>query len=256
MAKTKTKKILLTREDNTALAEILKSRGLSVSELPLISVNLHAEEDELRDVFAEMGHYDWLTFSSVNGVRGFFDKFFKSFDDIRSLGIARIACVGEATARELKKYFLRADVLPEIATAENMAKAMSEYETLENLKVLCIIGNLTGNALFDELEKTNAIVDALEVYKTEIARVERDCEAAADFRKNGADVVVFASTSAVEGFAKNADSLALESGATRPKIVTIGPKTSEAVKKYGMKVAAQAENTTPQALADAVESVL
>ena len=252
----KSKKVLLTREDNSAVAEILKSKGVGAIELPLVKINLQAEEDELRDVFAEMGRYDWLTFSSVNGVRGFFGEFLKSFDDIRALGIARIACVGEATARELKKYFLRADVVPEISTAENMAQAMADYETLENLKILCIIGNLAGNELFDALEKKRAIVDALEVYKTEIARVEKDCAAAAEFRKTGADAVVFASPSAVEGFAKNAENLALSVKAVRPKIVAIGAKTAAAVEKFGMKVAAQAKNPSPEAVAEAVLSAV
>lgn len=246
----------MTREDNGAVADILKSSGVDVIELPLIKVNLQAEADELKDVFAEMGHYDWLTFSSVNGVRGFFNEFLKSFDDIRSLGFARIACVGEATARELKKYFLRADVVPQISTGLDMAKAMSEYESLENLKILCVIGNLAGNELFDELEKSNAIIDAVEVYKTDIAKIEKDCEAAENFHKGGADAVVFASPSAVEGFAKNAEFLTLAKGAVRPKIVTIGAKTSEAVKKFGMTVAAQAANPTPSAISEAVMSVL
>ena len=70
----KSKKVLLTREDNSAVAEILKSKGVGAIELPLVKINLQAEEDELRDVFAEMGRYDWLTFSSVNGVRGFFGE--------------------------------------------------------------------------------------------------------------------------------------------------------------------------------------
>ena len=51
----KSKKVLLTREDNSAVAEILKSKGVGAIELPLVKINLQAEEDELRDVFAEMG---------------------------------------------------------------------------------------------------------------------------------------------------------------------------------------------------------
>ncbi len=256
MAREKVKKVLLTREDNEAVAEILKSEGVEVAELPMIRISLLADPDEIADVFAEMGRYDWITFSSANGVRGFFREFFKVFDDIRALGIARIACVGEATRRELKKYYLRADVVPEISTGENMANSMAEYESLENLKILCVVGNLAGSALCDILEKNNAIVDAVEVYKTEIVSVDRNCKVAEDFRAEGADAVVFSSPSAVEGFAKNAANLALSSSAVCPKIVTIGEKTSEAVKKFGMPVARQASNPSPEAVSEAVLSVL
>ncbi len=256
MAKIAKKRVLLTREDNAAVAKILAKNGVEVMELPLIKVSLQSNIEDVKEVFAEMGRYDWITFSSANGVRGFFKNFLEHFDDIRSLGFARIACVGEATARELKKYFLRADIIPEISTGESMANAMAEYETLENLKVLCVIGNLASNELFDVLEKNNAIVDAVEVYKTDIRDLEKDHDVVLDFKKGGADVVVFSSPSAVESFAKNAEILALSSSAVKPKIVSIGVKTSVAVKKFGMKVAAEAVNPTPQAVSDAVISVL
>ncbi len=256
MAKTSKKRVLLTREDNGAVAKILAENGVEILELPLIKVSFQSDFEDIKEIFSEMGRYDWITFSSANGVKGFFKNFLEHFDDIRSLGFARIACVGEATARELKKYFLRADVIPEISTGESMAHAMSEYETLENLKVLCVVGNLAGNELFDVLEKNNAIVDSMEVYKTDIKDVEKESDVVADFKKGGANVVVFSSPSAVESFAKNAEKLALSASATKPKVVSIGVKTSVAVKKFGMKVAAEAKNPTPQAVADAVMSVL
>lgn len=255
MAKVKTKRILLTREDNSAVASVLKETGVDVLEIPLIKITLDSDPSEVKDVFNEMGRYDWLTFSSVNGVRGFFKEFLKHFSDIRSLGFSRIACVGEATARELKKYYLHADVVPQISTGEEMGKAMAEYESLENLKVLCIIGNLASKGIFDVLEKNNAIVDALEVYKTEGVTLDNNSKGVKDFCKNGADVVVFASPSAVESFVKNVDSLALSSTATKPKIVSIGPKTSEAVKKYGMKVAVESATPYPEDIAKAILSV-
>ncbi len=256
MAKSKTKRVLLTREDNSAVSKILAENGVETLSLPLIRVNLQAELEELKEIFSEMGRYDWLTFSSVNGVRGFFREFLKHFDDIRSLGFARIACVGEATASELKKYYLRADVIPEISTGEAMAKAIIDYESIENLKVLCVVGNLASNELFDGLEKGNAIVDSIEVYKTDLVEIGKEDEVVSDFRENGADVVVFSSSSAVESFAKNAENLSLSKSATKPKIVSIGSKTSLAIKKFGMKVAAEAKNPTPQAVADAVISVI
>lgn len=255
MAKTKSKRVLLTREDNAVLADILAEAGFDVLEIPLIKITLESDASDVKDVFNEMGRYDWLTFSSVNGVRGFFKEFLKHFEDIRSLGFSRIACVGESTAKELKKYFLHSDVIPQISTGEEMGKAMAEYESLENLKILCIIGNLAGKGLFDVLEKNNAIVDALEVYKTEGAMVDSTSSAVKDFRKGGADVIVFASPSAVESFVKNVDNLSLSSSSVKPKIVSIGPRTSEAVKKYGMKVAIESATPYPQDVLKAIETV-
>ena len=171
-------------------------------------------------------------------------------DDVREDTLQRLeAAVSGGTKLDF-------DQEREISTGENMANSMAEYESLENLKILCVVGNLAGSALCDILEKNNAIVDAVEVYKTEIVSVDRNCKVAEDFRAEGADAVVFSSPSAVEGFAKNAANLALSSSAVCPKIVTIGEKTSEAVKKFGMPVARQASNPSPEAVSEAVLSVL
>ena len=179
---------------------------VSVLEIPLIKTVHEAQDEDVADVMREMGSYDWITFSSANGVRGFFREFFKNFDDIRSLGIARIACVGEATADEVRKFHLRPDVVPAVSTALAMADAMAEYETLDNLKVLCVQGSLSLPDLPKALDrKHRAIVDTAVVYKTEKLAVDGNSKDVADFKKHGADAAVFASPSAVESFAANAE---------------------------------------------------
>jgi len=247
-------RVLLTRENNNALSEALSARGgVDVLEIPLIKVEPSADANDMSDVLEEISRYDWITFSSPNGVKHFFNEFLKSLPDIRMLGLARIACVGESTASELKKFFLRADVIPEESNSVSMIKKMDDYERLENLKVLYVHGSISPKEIIARLEMDyHAIVDAVEVYKTTLLDVEKSSPAAVDFRKNGADVVVFASPSAVESFAKNAINLLLGTKAIRPKIVTIGATTTEALAKYGMKVAAQAKSPSPEDVADAV----
>ena len=171
----KQKRVLLTRENNETLAEALRANGVEVLELPLIKTVHEAQNEDVEDIMREMGSYDWITFSSANGVKGFFREFFKNFDDIRTLGVARIACVGEATAAEGRKLHLRPDVVPAVSTALAMADAMAEYETLDNLKVLCVQGNLSLPDLPKTLdEKHRAIVDTAVVYKTEQVEVGAD----------------------------------------------------------------------------------
>ena len=114
--------------------------------------------------------------------------------------------------------------------------AMAEYETLDNLKVLCVQGSLSLPDLPKALDqKHRAIVDTAVVYKTEKLAVDGNSKDVADFKKYGADAAVFASPSAVESFVANAEKLLLEDGAVRPKIFSIGPTTTEALKKYGMQ---------------------
>ena len=255
---TKKFRVVLTRENNSAVAEILRSKGgIEVVEMPLIKIERNVEDADFADIMEEMGTYDWITFSSANGVRHFFEQFLKSAQDIRAIGIARLACVGEATARELANFYLRADVVPDESNAIEMIRKMGDYETLDNLKILCVHGNLAARDYIEILEKEHhALVDSVEVYKTSRVELDKDSPEAKEFRKKGADAVVFASPSAVDSFAKNAVNLLLGDKAVRPKIVAIGSTTAEAVKKYGMAVAAQAGSPYPESVAEAVLSVL
>lgn len=252
------KTILLTRENNGDLPEILRARGAKVLEVALIEVEHTSVQEDVKDVMDEMGHYDWITFSSVNGVKGFFKEFFKRFNDIRCIGFAHIACVGESTAKELKKYFLRADVVPSVANAEAMLEKMAEYESLDNLKVLCVTGNLSSPEMLSTLEnKHGAIADRIEVYKTSTVNLkDSDSADLKDFRANGADAVLFASPSAVESFLSNAKSLTLSAKATHPKIVSIGSTTSEALKKRSLRISAESPMPSSDFVADTIEKAL
>lgn len=250
------KRVILTRQDNSALAEALKDAKVECVEMPLIQSSFEVNPDDAADIFDELGGYDWLTFSSPNAVRGFFKAFFREFKDIRCLGIARIACVGEATARELAKFHINADVIPEKSTAADMAEAMGNFESLENLKILSVRGNLAMPDLVKALESRRAIVDTFEVYKTLHVDLDGADLAVAEFRRKGAHIIVFASPSAVESFIKNAAKLALEPDAARPKIVAIGGTTAEAAKKASMPVGAVAASPRPEDIALAVLSLL
>ncbi len=250
------KRILLTRQDNSVLAKILKSDGYLVIDMPLIECTCSVDAGERADVFAELGSYDWLTFSSPNAVKGFFKAFFDEFDDIRSLGIVRLACVGEATARELAKFYLKADVIPEKQTASALVGAMHTFESLENLKILSVHGNLALPDLVKGLNKKNAIVDTFEVYQTTLVELSEKNKSVKDFKENGADVVVFSSPSAVESFVRNAKKLTLKDGAKRPKIVAIGTTTADAILKHSMTVSAVSESPKAEDIANSIKSLL
>ena len=250
------KRVVLTRQDNSALAAALKESGVECVDMPLIESVFAVSQTDAADVFDELGGYDWITFSSPNAVRGFFKAFFAEFKDIRCLGIARIACVGEGTARELAKFYINADVIPEKSTAVDMAEAMGNFESLENLKVLSVVGNLAMPGLVKTLEAKRAIVDTFEVYKTLHIELDASSPAVAEFRDSGAHVIVFSSPSAIESFVKNASKLALGAGAVRPKIVAIGETTAAAAKKASMPVGAVSPSARAEDIAACVLSLL
>jgi len=224
-----------TRDQLSELAARLSALGADVVELPVIRISKEVSKQALADVMLEFGGYDWLVFTSANGVHHFFGEFFRIFDDIRSLGLIRIACIGDATAKAIEALHLKAECQPVKATAEALAGALVDTGSMDNAKVLVITGNLNRDVLVKKLEEARAIVDCLQVYKTEAVDLSAS-PAAAEFRRLGADAVLFASSSSAQSFADQGDAVRIGAGARVPRNGSMGPQTSETMRKVGLRV--------------------
>jgi uroporphyrinogen-III synthase len=224
-----------TRDQMSELASKLQALGAEVVELPVIRISKEISKQSLADVMLEFGGYDWIAFTSANGVHNFFGEFFRIFDDIRSMGLIRIACIGDSTAKAIVDLHLKVECRPEKATAEALAAAMVDTGSMDNAKVLVITGNLNRDVLVIKLEEARAIVDTLQVYKTEAVDLSAN-PVAADFRSRGADAVLYASSSSAQCFVDQGEVLRLEKAARRPLNGSIGPQTSETMRKVGLSV--------------------
>lgn len=247
------RRIVITRAREQAgeLREKLAALGASVLELPLIEIVAGLDEDTGNEVFGEIANYQWLVFTSPNGVRFFFAEFFRRFRDIRALGGARLAVVGPGTAAELAALHLDVDVMPKEYVGEALVEALCAFESMENLKVLVVTGDRNRDVVVKGLEARQAIVDQLPVYAT--ADVSAAASAVAEeFRQGGADAILFASGSAVESFMKQASTLALRAGAKRPVAGSLGPVTSDVMRRSGLPVDFEAAEATMDGLVAAV----
>lgn len=243
--------ITRSREQASELAGKLHALGAEVIELPLIRVSKSVSKQALADVLLELGGYDWIVFTSTNGVRYFFEEFLRVFDDIRALGLLRFACIGEATAKAIREFHLKIECQPKVATAEALADELVATGSLDSAKVVVITGNLNRDVLVTKLEDARAIVDQLQVYQTEKTDLA-DNPAAADFRAKGADAILFASSSAVQSFVDQAAALKLAKEAKRPLAGSMGPQTSETMKKVGMPIDFTAKEPSLDALVEAL----
>lgn len=239
------------REQAPELSAKLSALGAEMIELPLILVSKYVEKGPLSDVMLELGGYDWIVFTSANGVRFFMEEFMRLFDDIRSLGLLRFACIGDTTAAAIRGFHLRVECQPKVATAEALAEDLIATGSLDSAKVLVITGNLNRDVIVTKLEEARAIVDCLQVYKTEKTDLSAE-PAAADFRVRGADAILFASSSAVQSFVDQAASLKLGKTAQRPLAGSIGPQTSETMKKVGMPIDFTAKTPSLDSLVEAL----
>ena len=244
-----------TRSGNSALRGKLEHLGAEVIELPLINVVPAVDRDMLVEVISELGMYDWIVFTSANGVRIFFEHFYQAFDDIRALGLLRFACVGDATAKEIERHRVKVECRPKVATAEALAKAMIATGSLDSAKIVTVTGNLNRDILVKKLEEARAIVDTLPLYRTEKLDLSENA-AAHDFRERGADAILFASSSAAEAYASQSDSLQLSEEAKQPLLGSMGPQTSRTLKELDLTVDFESQAPGLNALVDALISRL
>jgi len=224
-----------TRDQASELVSKLAELGAEVVELPVIRISHEVSKQALADVMLELGGYDWLVFTSANGVHHFFEEFFRVLGDIRALGLIRVACIGDSTAKAVGALHLKVECLPKKSTAEALAGEMIDTGSMDNAKILVITGNLNRDVLVTRLEEARAIVDCLQVYKTEAVDLSSN-PAAADFRRRGADAVLFASSSSAQCFVDQGGALRIGEGGTKPIYGSIGPQTSETMRRVGLSV--------------------
>ena len=232
------KRIVVTRAREQAgqLTALLEREGAEVLELPFIKVERDFNRQQLGEILAGIATYEWILFTSTNGVRFFFELFYKAFDDIRCLGPMRIAAVGAATAREIEKHKLKVDLIPEKANGDALADALIKNESIDNIQILVITGNQNRETLVQRLEtEGQAIVDTLPLYKTSQTDLNQH-PAAVRFREEGADAVLFTSSSTVKSFVNQSKVLELEAAVTKPVFGSIGPQTTIALKEFGLPV--------------------
>jgi len=250
------KRIVVTRPVGqvSRLKGLLEKKGAEVLELPLIKILPQEDRKLIAETFAGIATYEWVVFTSANGAREFFDVFFKAFADIRSFGPMRVACVGEGTAQEVRKFNLEVELIPDRSTGEDLAQALVATESLDSANVLVVTGNRNREVLVGLLETVgHAIVDTLPIYQTDFADVI-DAPDRAKFIKMGADAIVFASSSAALSYIEQEEDLQLEQGAKVPIHASFGPQTSDTLKENQLSVDIVAQDSTLESMLEAIEN--
>ncbi|HZR21257.1 MAG TPA: uroporphyrinogen-III C-methyltransferase [Verrucomicrobiae bacterium] len=247
-------RIVVTRSRDQAaqFSRALNELGAEVLEVPTIKIEPPTQREPLVDALLELNSYDWLIFTSPNGVTTFFDYFFRQFHDMRDIGGCRIAAVGPATAKKLKELHLQVDLMPEEAIGASIAEAFVEYESVENLKMCLIRAEVANRELPDALEALGAIVDDIPCYRT-VPETEDPGGASAKLLESGADWITFTSGSTVEHFNARFDLAALLKKFPQIKLASIGPETSKAILALNLKPDLEARVHTMDGLVAALQ---
>lgn len=244
------KRIVVTRTRHQAggLTKQLSKLGADVIELPTIKIVEPKNLLEFGELVQDCYTYDWIVFSSPNGVEAFFKMFYKLYTDARSIGPAKIAVIGPGTAEKVKEYHMAVDLMPEKKfVAEGLIEKFKKDEAMEHLKVLWVRAEEAREVIAEGLNKMGAIVDEALAYRTVPERDDNQA-AIARMTEEGADVITFTSSSTVECFF--ALGLELPKGV---KIASIGPVTTDALKERGLKPDIEAQEYSIPGLIKAIE---
>ncbi len=250
------KRIVVTRSREQAgeLVDMLESLGAEPVEAPMIRVEAPDDYGPLDKAVAEAGTYDWIVFTSANGVESFMRRLLAGSGDIRDLKGVKLVAVGPATADRLARQGLKVDLEPAESRAEAIVQALRELGDVSGKRFLLPRADIAREVLPDELRKSGAEVDEVTAYRTVLAEIERegDPDIYRMLLEKRIDVVTFTSASTVKNFVQifGAEQAADLLNAT--KVASIGPVTAEAAEQYGIKTAIMPKQYTVPALVDAI----
>ena len=264
------KKILVTRtrEQASKLTKKLERLGAEVIEFPTIKISPPSDNFQSLDTAINQmvsrsdgridsndsetvdlsicRSFDWVIFTSANGVEKFFErlKIFKL--DARIFADSKVAVIGSATAERLSNFGIIADLIPEEFRAESLIDALKDK--IEGKNILIARAEVAREILPHELEKFGAKVTVVAAYKTEPARDSTQVEL--KLSAGEIDLITFTSSSTVKNFVN----AVREKYLSRAKTAAIGPITAETLKKFGVDADVVAEEFTIAGLVEAIKN--
>ncbi|MGJ8677272.1 MAG: uroporphyrinogen-III C-methyltransferase [Akkermansiaceae bacterium] len=248
----KGKRIVVTRsrEQASGLVNELTALGADVLELPVLKIDHPVDKLGFAECVAAVHTYDWLVFSSTNGVRRFFDAFYATYTDARSIGGVKIAAVGPGTEAAIKEYRFTCDLVPDKFIAEGLLEKFKEEHNIENQTILWVRPENARDVLAEGLAEQGGIVDDCIAYRIS-AEHDDPTGAAERFKNEGADMVTFTSSSTAQYF-HDLD-LPWPDGC---KAASIGPITSAKLKELGKMDAIEADEHNIECLVKTIVETL
>jgi uroporphyrinogen III methyltransferase/synthase len=239
------RRIVVTRPRQQAdeLVRMLEGAGATVLLAPMIRVEPLMDEPGIAVTVDELDRYDWLVFTSVNGVRSFLPSALQLGPLPNKL---RICAIGEATADQVRAAGAVVDLIPEDYVAESVVAALRVNTDLAGKRILLARAQDARQILPEALRESGAEVTDLPVYRT-VPEAAAAASLKQELESSPADLIVFTSSSTVRNFR---DLVASDPGSAQ--IASIGPITSETIRSFGWKVNVEAGVYTAQGLLEAI----
>ncbi len=254
-------RVLTTREHSGGF-EPLEDLGAEVIQFPTVEIVPPEDWDELDRAIDKIEGYDWLIFTSSNGVDYFFRRFFERERDIRELKGLKICAIGTKTAASIKKFGIRVDLIPGTFNAEGLIKAFTDPQgaesiksgalPLEGIKFLLPRAEVARELFPDKIRELGGIIDVPVAYRA--VKPEKHGKMLRRFLKEGrVTIATFTSAATFNNFreilGEDADELLKD-----VTIAVIGPVTARAIEKAGLRVHIMPREATVEAMVEEIKA--
>lgn len=249
--------ILVTRARHQAdgLAQALKSHGAEVISCPTIEIRPPENWKALDEALRNLRSYQWLVFTSSNGVSFFLRRFDETGHGRAELAALKICAVGKKTADKLREERLQVDLTPDKFTAETLVSTfIRKYgvgQRIRGTRMLLPAAKSTRDVIRPSLAKLGVEVDVVEAYQNVLPDLSNE-EVLALINQAQADYVIFTSPSTVNNLAVLLDSDQLLAQLPQTRVACIGPVTAKAAEQCGLTVHLLPEEHTVPAIVNLI----
>lgn len=246
------KRIVVTRarEQASSLVQALTDLGAAVLECPTIDVIPPESWEALDAAIERIADYQWIVFTSVNGVKYFFQRLFAHNRDVRVLGHLSTCAIGPATAEALLDFGIKTDILPKSYRAEAIVESFRSLDAAGK-RILLPRAEEARPILPVELAKMGALVEEVTAYRTRAAEESKDL-LLESLQASEVDMVTFTSSSTVKNFKSLLPEERISTLMTPVTVASIGPITTETAAGEGFIVDVTAETFTVPGLVAAI----
>jgi uroporphyrinogen-III synthase len=246
------------RHQASALSSGLRELGATVLEIPFIEIRRPSSYKPLDSALKDLGNYDWLILTSVNGVEALWKRLAMLRISNRQAQYLKIAAIGPATQKAIEEHGLKVHVVPPQYVAESVVQSLRKQ--VDGKRVLLARAKIARDVIPRELRKIGAQVDVVEAYQTVIPRASRiRLQAAFKAPQRRPTVITFTSSSSVRNFMELLKPL--RAGKPRRgeaplpqgiQFASIGPVTSATLREVGLPVTIEARRYTIPGLIAAI----
>lgn len=249
--------VVITRAQKQAdeFVEELQGYGADVMVCPTIEISPLESYEILDEAIEHLYGYDWIIFTSVNGVDYFFSRLKVLGHEISELDDLKVCAIGEATAEKLRDLHVHVDVIPEEFKAEGVFGALERFvggnEGLSKLNILIPRASVARDYLPKALQEAGARVDVVPAYRTSLP-ADLDRGRVAAMLSGKADCIAFTSSSTVKNLGQLFDTQDLSTALAGVVVACIGDVTAVTAKDFGLAVGIQPKEFTIPALSRAI----